>query len=126
MNTPDNPAEAAFYRGWLALASEIYQTGKNAGFYETPATDPKFNHAEKMMLVVSEISEGVEGLRGAPFPGIMDDKLPDRPMIEAELADAVIRIMNYGSHCGLDIAAAIIAKNAFNKTRPHKHGGKRF
>lgn len=128
MSTPRIPTETElrFRAAWRQLAHEIYETGKAAGFYDKPHTDPAFNHGEKMMLVVSEISEGVEGLRGAPFPGIADDKLPHRPMIEVELADAVIRIMNYGSHCGLDVAGAVVEKNEFNKSRPHKHGGKRF
>ena len=118
--------EQRFIDAWTHLAQEIYATGKASGFYDTPHTEPGFNHAEKLMLVVSEIAEGVEGLRGAPFPGIPDDKLPHRPMIECELADAVIRMMNYASHCGLDVSGAIIEKNHFNKTRGHRHGGKRF
>ena len=47
-------------------------------------------------------------------------------MIEVECADAIIRLMNYCTHCGLDVAGAIVEKNRFNRTRGHKHGGKRF
>lgn len=116
----------AFIDAWCAHAREVYEVGKASGFYDTPHTDPKFNHCEKIMLMVTELAEAVEGLRGAPFPGIPDDKLPHRPMLEAELADTVIRIMNYGTHCGLDVAGAIVEKAAFNATRGHRHGGKRF
>jgi DNA-directed RNA polymerase subunit K/omega len=49
-----------------------------------------------------------------------------RPMVEVELADVVIRLMNYATHRGLDVPGAIIEKNRFNATRGHKHGGKRF
>lgn len=116
-----NEQERAFLTGWKQLATDIYATGKSAGFY-----DHDFNDGEKIALMHSELSEALEGLRGAPFPGIPDDKLPDRPMVECELADTIIRIMNYASHRGLDVAGAVIEKNAFNKTRGHKHGGKRF
>lgn len=127
MNTEAPPSDAAqFLMGWHHFAAQLYAIGKASGFYDTPATDPKFNHEQKLLLMVSEICEGMEGMRGAPWPGIKDDKLTDRPMLEVELADAVIRIMNYASHTGLDVAGAIIEKAEFNKTRGHRHGGKRF
>lgn len=63
----------------------------------------------------------------------MDDKLPHRPMVEVELADAVIRIMDLAGALNLDIGGAIAEKMAFNKIRPdHKpearlaEGGKAY
>lgn len=41
-----------------------------------------------------------------------------------ELADAVIRIADLCGAFGLDLAAAIEIKHAYNETRPHRHGGK--
>lgn len=38
------------------------------------------------------------------------------------MADVVIRVMDYCESQGIDLAQAIIAKSAYNKTRPHKHG----
>jgi hypothetical protein len=73
--------------------------------------------AEKLCLVHSEVSEAMEGHR----KGLMDDKLPHRPMIEVELADAVIRIADLAGALGLDLGAAIAEKMAFNAVRPdHK------
>ena len=73
--------------------------------------------AEKLMLNVSEIAEAMEGHR----KGLMDDKLPDRPMVEVELADAVIRICDLAGALGLDLGGAIASKPAYNLTRPdHK------
>lgn len=85
--------------------------------------------AEKLCLIHSEISEGMEGHRKSK----MDDKLPHRLMIEVELADAVIRIGDLAGALGLDLGGAIAEKFAFNAVRPdHKiearaaEGGKAY
>lgn len=73
--------------------------------------------AEKLCLTHSEVSEGMEGHR----KGKMDDKLPHRPMIEVELADAIIRIGDLAGCLGLDVGGAVVEKMAFNAVRPdHK------
>lgn len=73
--------------------------------------------SQKLCLSHSEISEAMEGHR----KGLMDDKLPHRPMIEVELADAVIRIADLAGALGLDLGGAIAEKMAFNRVRPdHK------
>lgn len=73
--------------------------------------------AEKLALIHSEVSEAMEGHRKA----LMDDKLPRRPAIEVELADAVIRIADLAGALNLDLGGAIAEKMAFNRQRPdHK------
>ena len=73
--------------------------------------------AEKLTLAHSEISESMEGHR----KGLQDDKLKHRPMIEVELADAVIRIADLAGALGLNLGGAIAEKMAFNAKRPdHK------
>jgi hypothetical protein len=47
----------------------------------------------------------------------MDDHLPERRMIEVELADAVIRILDTAAAEGLDLAGALQEKFAYNQTR---------
>lgn len=68
---------------------------------------------EKLCLTHSELSEAMEGHRR----GLMDDKLPHRPMLEVELADALIRIMDLAGALKLDLAGATIEKLAFNQDR---------
>jgi NTP pyrophosphatase (non-canonical NTP hydrolase) len=87
------------------------------------------NIGEKLMLIVSEVSEAMEGAR----KNLMDDKLPHRKMIEVELADAVIRIGDLCGRLGLDLGGAIAEKLEFNAIRPdHKkenrlgENGKKF
>jgi hypothetical protein len=48
------------------------------------------NLRELLALVISELSECLEGER----KDLMDDKLPHRKMAEVEMADAVIRLMD--------------------------------
>lgn len=68
---------------------------------------------EKLMLIVSEVAEAMEGHR----KNLNDDKLPHRKMIEVELADAVIRIFDLAGALNLDLGGAIAEKMAFNATR---------
>lgn len=46
--------------------------------------------------------------------------------IAVELADCIIRILDYCAHEGIDIEQAIQLKHVYNKTRPYRHGGKRI
>lgn len=43
---------------------------------------------------------------------------------QEELADIVIRVCDLAQELGIDLGEAVVAKMAYNKTRPHKHGGK--
>ena len=44
--------------------------------------------------------------------------------IPSEIADVVIRCAHYCGANGIDLAAIVSEKAAFNKSRPHKHGGR--
>jgi len=77
----------------------------------------------KIALMHSELSEALEAVRvGDP----KSEKIPDFTLLEEELADVVLRIMNFGGQLGLRIAEAIVAKDEYNSKRPYKHGGKAF
>lgn len=85
--------------------------------------------AEKLCLVHSEVSEGMEGFRKSA----MDDKLPHRTMLEVELADALIRIADLAGALNLDLGGAVAEKMAYNASREDhklenrtKTGGKAF
>lgn len=87
------------------------------------------NKGELLMLIVSEVAEAMEGER----KDLMDDKLPHRKMAEVELADALIRILDYSAGFGYDLEGAFQEKMEYNRTRKdHTHearkaaNGKKF
>jgi len=88
-----------------------------AGWWKDADLTDKHTVPAKLCLIHSEISEAMEGHR----KNLMDDKLPHRPMIEVELADAMIRIADLAGALELDLGGAIQEKMAFNSRRPdHK------
>lgn len=78
-----------------------------------PLDYSQVNIGEKLMLIVSEVAEAMEGDR----KNLMDDKLPHRKMLEVELADALIRIFDLAGFLQCDLAGAVIEKLAFNQQR---------
>jgi NTP pyrophosphatase (non-canonical NTP hydrolase) len=95
---------------------EIHDNAKKHGFWEGHRP-----MSECLCLMHSEISEALEAARDG-YP--TSDKIPPYSNHFEELADLVIRVLDYCEHQGVDLAHIIEAKHEYNKTRPHKHGRK--
>lgn len=98
---------------------DVFRTTREHGWH-----DEERNDGECIALMHSELSEALEALRKNPLQ--KDEHCPAFTNLEVELADCVIRIMDYAGMRNLDVAGAILAKVEYNRTRPVKHGGKKF
>lgn len=120
------------------LRDNIHDWAKKKGWW-----DKDRNKFELIALMHSELSEAVEFLRkkvkcpsdtdgdgncpihpqGCPSQA-MDDHCPELTGEAAELADTIIRIMDYCGAYGIDIGGAVAIKQGYNIKRPYRHGGK--
>jgi NTP pyrophosphatase (non-canonical NTP hydrolase) len=102
------------FESFLRAATKFVRA-RNEKWWRNPLTNEPIdrNVGEMLMLIVSEIAEAMEGHR----KDLMDDKIPTRPMIEVELADALIRILDIAGGLKLDLAGAFRDKMEFNATR---------
>ena len=128
--------------GLNELARDIYLANDAKGFW--PDNPHERNKGELLMLVTSELAEGLEALRkgrtceanldvfeeilegrhGAmsnqDFAFAFKDAIKDT--FEDEIADAMIRLLDMCGALGIDIERHIKFKLEYNATRPAKHG----
>ena len=73
------------------LAKKIHAQNKN-WWVDLKTGEPlRRNEGELLMLVITELAEAVQGMR----KDLMDDHLTHRKMEEVEMADAMIRLMDF-------------------------------
>lgn len=111
---PKPTPEQAFVTSFTDMSRQVHRNAKDKGFW-----DKDRNVGEMLALIHSEISEALEAFRSGNPP---DEKVPGFSSFEVELADAVIRIMDLAFARDFSLAAAIVAKAEYNKTRTRMHG----
>ena len=99
-----------------ALQRAVHQTAAEHGWW-----DQARPIGEVLMLVVTELAEAMEAYRSGDTGS---GKIPGFSKVEEELADAIIRILDFAGGHDLNIADALTAKMEYNETRPYRHGGK--
>ena len=126
------------------FVKEVHENAKAHGWWDKLRSD-----LEIMALIHSEISEAVEEIRkGTPpaykFSGVEyksgetkeykytpnDDEFHEHEIkpegVAVELADAVIRIMDFFAYKNWDLEYVLKIKHEYNKTRSYRHGGKKY
>lgn len=128
------------------LCEQAYNNSKDHGFHDYTVEAP-FNVSEKLMLIVSELSEAQEADRNNHFAHRNEFEESEKrivsPIINAdlhqkiwnehfenkiknsfedEIADTFIRLGDLCGKMNIDIEYFIKLKMDYNKNRPYKHG----
>jgi NTP pyrophosphatase (non-canonical NTP hydrolase) len=120
------------------LAKEIRENNAEKGW--EAAGSERFMAV--MMLIVSEVSEAVEEFRDGHDLNKVYFRAPDAPKgfdvstyqdsyftkpegVPIEMADTIIRILDWCEANRVDIEDALLRKMEYNKSRSFRHGGKR-
>lgn len=105
------------------LAQRTFRAMAGQGFWDVDHDTEKA--LSKIALIHTELSEAAEEIR-RPDTGMTTiyyretDGKPEG--VPVELADAIIRIADFAGRYGIDLEAAIAEKEAFNRSRPFRHG----
>ena len=102
-------------RSWQ---TQIHALARESGWWEEEVPT-----MQALCLIHCEISEAVEEFRSNRTELYYDKDKPEGMFVE--LADAVIRILDFCEHHKVDLEHLIALKHQYNKTRPYRHGGKK-
>lgn len=108
-----------------ALRDRIHAMAADKGWWDEPRSP-----GEIIALCHSELSEALEEVRNGhpPTEVYKNPGKPGKPGkpegVPVELADCLIRILDYFGWLGVDVDEVVNRKLAYNATRPKRHGGK--
>ena len=95
-------------------SKEIHEANKLVGWWD----DPNRCLYTVVQMISTEIAEATEGER----KNLMDDHLPHLKMGEVELADVLIRTLDFGGYLGFeleDISMSLSSRDEWNAPKLH-------
>lgn len=114
----DGEKTDGFVNCFYEVQEACHQLAISKGWWDDPRHD-----GELVAQIHGETSELFEALRNHNPPS---EHIPEYSAAEEELADIVIRVMDFAAARGMRLGPAILAKYEYNKTRSYRHGGKAF
>lgn len=128
---------AGFEDEALDLHAPFITADEDAEFDQKDVRNLRNFQIAKLALIIGEASEAIEELRKGkpvtetyyetsltPLEILTSDKVQKPEGVPSELADIIIRTINFARSEGIDIVAAINEKAAYNATRARMHGDK--
>jgi len=98
----------------------VHATAIRHGWWDKPR-----GFGDIIALAHSELSEAYEEHRKGHHPTETYHGVGGKPEgIPSELADVVIRLLDFCEAEGIDLEKAVIEKDTYNQSRPYRHGGK--
>ena len=110
------------YKSLNVLRDIVHGVAKEKGWHSFEETEMAYV-SRFVANVHGETSELWESARKGTLKQNCD-KLCAITAEDEELADILIRVLDYCGRRNIDIAGAVEAKSRFNATRPYRHGGK--
>lgn len=111
----------------LELQERCNKTATDKGWWYEDDEHPARTFGDMCALFTSEVSEAFEEFRnGHAIQDIYQNRdHPDKPEgVPVELADVIIRIVDFCEQYYIPLEKALLLKMEYNDTRPHRHGGK--
>ncbi len=98
---------------------EVYSLAKEKGWYNPPKSK-----GESILMIMTELAEVVEELRSDEKHYYEVNGKPEG--IGPELADIIIRTLDFSESLGINIEEMMIKKHEYNKSRSTRHGNKKL